>query len=91
MYIAGRLACSGPLWTNLSLWYPAGDCWRSGSLEKDWEVRGGCAHGCTWAAGLANKWCYMPRRIKVVFYATKDSHPGRSWEKTSDQPIALQG
>ena len=68
---AGKLACGDPLWTNLSLWYPAGDCWRSRGLEKDWEVRGGCAHGCAHAAGqtgsgvLGHKglqWCSRPQR-----------------------------
>ena len=71
IYHAGRLACGGPLSTNPSLWYPAGDCWRRACLEKDWDVRGGCAHGRTQAAGrmlsgvLSHEglqWCSRPRR-----------------------------
>ena len=43
--------------------YTSGESWRSESLEKDWEVRWGCALGCIQAAGLAKQ---------VVLYATEN-------------------
>ena len=59
------------LWTNPSLWYPAGCCWRNRDLEKDCDVIGECTHGRAQAAGhtasdvLSYKglqWSSKPRR-----------------------------
>ena len=65
LYIhAGRLVCGDPLWTTLSLWYPAGNCWRSRGLENDWKVLR------TWVqtdCRATKQWYSRPQRTAVVF------------------------
>ena len=56
-----------PLWTNPSLWYPAGDCWRSMGLEKGWDVHGGVRTWVHTGCRAYSQWCSKPQRTAVVF------------------------